>query len=1074
MAITLQDKSNFLDKIYGIYGFNDLLRYHLLNHIQRLSQNRDQFSNTTYSILYNLIDTKRVAVYFTPSMRISTFMEMDVPVGVVGGYNFNNRRIECFVKWSFGIDAINEIVDSQMPLVCNKLFAIIMSEALLIYDYKSNGALSSHESIKKWYKTYFNGIIGDSLRSSASLAESLSDIISNKYGNIIFNNIEKTTIEGRSPAVKITRRGENADLNIDGIPSIEKGDKVLRDSFGDILDDEFKKVNQITNLISYDELKEFADEFGAFGEFIYKNRDLKLHPDNLRDSPEDEDEGGILASTRSYRSSYNNTLQSLKNEAHERDRQERLDRINKKRIETYTAEFADDYEEEVKRSGSLGYQLGLGGRAPVVNPKLKSGSILSADKQLAEYISTKPKTSFITTYLIDDDFRHRGLSRASIQDLETAVEATKKAKAFYDKAVVICQNHDTNDKISAEVRNTFGMPPLKPDEKETLSYGDIYKIWVSNYADQYYKPTAALFALAAEESTANGSDAIRTDFPIDPNARTKADLVKGISMTDHEAKLQRMSDYIRRQKEIDASTSLNPAFNDANKTKLAKMEADMLATFTRYYDEGRYDRNTRTYDKAAQDDLNKKRDEIIKFIEDTTSYGNIPTRVLNYNNVFNAINTANGGTPIIDRKLLTGFGSTQDYNDTIKDIIYVPTNTPNAGAATPHIPTSITDVDKFLSGALRVSKLSNYTTTINDNDSRYDQAKIQNAKNASAALMDKLKEYGINDISSVNDINDLRSRLTRAYISKNNNPNYITTNLYKNELLPLLSDAYKANMELGADNIDKTVQAISTARQNGVTLDQNELNLLTTYLGRTNKFNPSKFLNDMPEEFNKSLTKEQLDLIRKYISNQPRYLDRFKSANMANISRDDFLTLMRIFNKLYDLEGNFLKPNLLNCTTNKIKLNGSGAYEKIKFVTGAIGMLRIVLPSWEEMKDLAHESFVDMPKRVMSAIRHTYRVGKLLLPLESNMAPYINKKFGFGKFADKDYFDIAYDINFKIKKMYSNGKGTTRRGFLYSELYMPVTIFQKVLFMQLSSIGDYNPEILFLINCANKGLESLL
>ena len=62
----------------------------------------------------------------------------------------------------------------------------------------------------------------------------------------------------------------------------------------------------------------------------------------------------------------------------------------------------------------------------------------------------------------------------------------------------------------------------------------------------------------------------------------------------------------------------------------------------------------------------------------------------------------------------------------------------------------------------------------------------------------------------------------------------------------------------------------------------------------------------------------------------------------------------------------------------------------------------------------------------------------------------------------------------QLKKMYELNKGTIRRDMVYSELYMPSSILKKALYCHLATQNDFTPEILYLINCANKGLEEFL
>ena len=261
----------------------------LLEFIKKAAQSKTNFSNTTYSIIYNLIKKGKIAIFFTPSLRVKNFFVSDEPVNVVGGYNYEKRKFEVFVKWSAGYDIITQAIQSYMPILCNKIFGVILSDALIVYDYKHQGELSKHDMIKAWYKTYFDGVFGDTLHRP-DLAKKLSDVVSANYGARLFDRMEKSIIEGKSPAVKISKKGENVDLDIEGIASIKKGDKELHDIFSDAIEDyvnEYRDQFHIDHT-GYADLMKLCDDFGDFGAFLYKNRDLDLNPDNLKEIPEDQ------------------------------------------------------------------------------------------------------------------------------------------------------------------------------------------------------------------------------------------------------------------------------------------------------------------------------------------------------------------------------------------------------------------------------------------------------------------------------------------------------------------------------------------------------------------------------------------------------------------------------------------------------------------------------------------------------------------------------------------------------------------------------------------------------------------
>ena len=88
---------------------------------------------------------------------------------------------------------------------------------------------------------------------------------------------------------------------------------------------------------------------------------------------------------------------------------------------------------------------------------------------------------------------------------------------------------------------------------------------------------------------------------------------------------------------------------------------------------------------------------------------------------------------------------------------------------------------------------------------------------------------------------------------------------------------------------------------------------------------------------------------------------------------------------------------------------------------------------------------------------------------------YANQKFGFGNIAAVRYFDLSYKLTFNLKKMYEiRTKSTVRKDMVYSEIYMPSTILKKALYAHLVTQNDFNPQILYLVNCALKGLEEFM
>jgi hypothetical protein len=252
-----------------------------------MANNRIQYSSTTYSILYNLIKDKKIGVYFTPKIRISKFFNTDRAIKVIGGYDFDTKKINVFVSWKFGPDVINDIANAYLNNACNEVLALILSESLYAYNYKNNGKLCNLEPVTDWYTYYFEETIA-SITNRPSIAEEFAPLIARNYASIMYNKIEKAIMEDKSPAVQITNKGDNPELDIEGIPSIVKGDKVLAKIFEDAIDDVFSANAPNLNMDGNtgDAMNSYVEQFGEFGAFLYRNRDLELDINNVSDSPD--------------------------------------------------------------------------------------------------------------------------------------------------------------------------------------------------------------------------------------------------------------------------------------------------------------------------------------------------------------------------------------------------------------------------------------------------------------------------------------------------------------------------------------------------------------------------------------------------------------------------------------------------------------------------------------------------------------------------------------------------------------------------------------------------------------------
>ena len=148
-------------------------------------------------------------------------------------------------------------------------------------------------------------------------------------------------------------------------------------------------------------------------------------------------------------------------------------------------------------------------------------------------------------------------------------------------------------------------------------------------------------------------------------------------------------------------------------------------------------------------------------------------------------------------------------------------------------------------------------------------------------------------------------------------------------------------------------------------------------------------------------------------------------------------------------------------------------YYRQMFLDGAEYFWHTYIPSWNTIKHWAKNAY-RFTGKTWRVLRRMYSIAKDMLPLKSNMERYANQGLGFEIFGDLEYFDLAYKNNCSVKKMYKLHKGSCRKDLVYSEIYMPVSILQKMLYAQISLQNEFSPEVLYLINCANKGLESML
>ena len=465
--ISIFNKRNtILDNLYGLPGVNEILRHKLLDYISRMAKSKTYFSNTTYSIIYNLIQSKKIGLFFIPYLRTSKFLVSNVPIQVVGGYDFNLKRIEIMVKWSFGVDMISQMFEAHIPLICNKVFALILSEALMIYNYKHNGSLViNSEFVKKWYRIYFEGVFGDTLHRT-ELAKNLATIVSNNYASRIYESIEKAIIENRSPSIVISKKGENTELDIEGIPSIKKGDKELEDIFGDSIEDYVNEKREEYNIDNegYKELKEFIGEFANLGFFLYKNRELYLNPQNLEAMPETAFE--TLNKGKLSAEAAQATLHRLEEEHQQKEEaeyQKYLDNNPKIKAALEKTKNEEWDKRTEKYFGELTTKYNSEGRA-IVGKYAKPPS-------LQEYINNDSKNNFIQAFMLDSGV-------ATEQDIQDAIDGTKNCINEYERALARYAKINSNPNIDEKTRNN-ALNILKATEKQAqdvyASFKELFK-----------------------------------------------------------------------------------------------------------------------------------------------------------------------------------------------------------------------------------------------------------------------------------------------------------------------------------------------------------------------------------------------------------------------------------------------------------------------------------------------------------------------------------------------------------------------------------------------------------------------
>lgn len=967
------------------------------------------------------------------------FVNDGLPLNVVGGYNFNTRRIEIIVKWSFGIEAINGIFDSQLPLLCNKIFALILSEALLIYDYKHNGELSSSDSVKQWYKVYFSNMFDNTLHRS-NLSQQLSDVVSDNYGSRIFERVEKSIIEGKSPAIKIEYKGLNPELDIEGIPSIKKGNKQLEDIFGDCIEDYVNEFRSNFNIdhIGYQDLKELWSNFAELGAFLYKNRDLPLDPRNIAAEPT----GPLdMYEYKNYdKVKYNETLKQQKQDEDEKKDREYEDFLKKNKLDSII-QTADQLKLQDKQAkyfndfssyGTYTRRLPDGRRIPMLPGQF-------ADKK--DYITDTD--NYIKHYLMN-------CSNPSFQDIETAIQGNREAiencRQSYRKLVALenSNNPDQNrlNLLRSIYQNTFNeaqsisrsfwewmrqLTNNTPDSNESrfftqkFNIADMDQAWDNAQTlmqrERAVQSSESTFASATMGQLMDRRDISRRELQMSQVANQLAEIHQLINNQNNPLSANQIQNL--RREEVNLARQLQNLHNQSNLGSIRQNNAYNI--YNRY---GSRTLTSGVYNNNIVNHNNNDSDSVLSMDSTFNANNNmdinnnldiIATSLVRMKHVGNGLleDVNNHRLPIDQQDARNrGLGTNIFFNNQVR-----PNNNPglltsasqlstiNIPGIRNNIPYTPNNIEADIITTIR--DIRNYL----NNELINEQARL--GRRLSTTEVDAFKRQTLNNI-------------IQSVITNDNKRHF---NNIKNALFTYTKNIYGFDRSASPNTIINYQQNIPSTRPTAI----------------NNRLNGDMANNLLPVIINNELTPEQYEAL---MHNQ--------GVLVTNGGERSTLFPLHVLN-------NIGKERILN---------NNEKYFRTLFTRG-LSYLINSMPSWETIKEYAREGFIKT-QDIYRFFKNLYKFTKILLPLESNMKPYMNQKFGFGKPADPNYFDLAYKLTYKIKKMYELHKGTVRQNMVYSELYMPVTILQKVLYAHLVTQNDFTPEILYLLNCSNKGLEEFL
>lgn len=263
---------------------------HLLNYINRMAENKPYFSPTTYTIVYNLIKNDKIKIKHTFEGNPLKWKDKD---SVVGGLNYSTGEIELDVRIDLSLARLisrTENIESNTPQfnsMVRKIFAIILSEGIFLYNKQSNGSLIETKLITKWYLIYFLNAT-QKLIEQSSMAKKLAEAVAQTYAKIVYNIFEVPVMNDESPDISIDYGKGDAESEYEGLPTIAKGSRLhFSKAVKKIFNTEINKLTSDYNLSMETEesLRSFASAFSLFVTFIFNNRYSKLTPDNLAESP---------------------------------------------------------------------------------------------------------------------------------------------------------------------------------------------------------------------------------------------------------------------------------------------------------------------------------------------------------------------------------------------------------------------------------------------------------------------------------------------------------------------------------------------------------------------------------------------------------------------------------------------------------------------------------------------------------------------------------------------------------------------------------------------------------------------